>query len=216
MRPSVTIPFIALLELLSGGQLREILLDKGCLIPVAIHNWAAEYPYAPQVTARMAYSENRVVVMFDVIEEHLKAVELNDNGKVWEDSCVEFFVANPIGEGYFNFECNAIGTLLAAYRTSRESADHFSAEQLSKIVRYGSLKREKIDVLGQNHWWVAISIPFELLGLKTAPDKIRANLYKCGDNLSQPHYLSWSAIELEKPNFHCPDFFGEIIFDTND
>ena len=43
--------------------------------------------------------------------------------------------------------------------------------------------------------------------------EIRANFYKCGDELDKPHYLSWNPINLEKPNFHCPEFFGTLFFE---
>ncbi len=42
---------------------------------------------------------------------------------------------------------------------------------------------------------------------------VKANFYKCGDELPEPHYLSWNPINLEKPNFHTPDFFGDIYFE---
>jgi hypothetical protein len=38
-----------------------------------------------------------------------------------------------------------------------------------------------------------------------------ANFYKCGDELSVPHYISWAPIEAEKPNFHRPDCFGKMV-----
>jgi hypothetical protein len=40
---------------------------------------------------------------------------------------------------------------------------------------------------------------------------MRGNFYKCGDKTIHPHYGCWSPIELPKPDFHCSDFFGEII-----
>ncbi|MBQ1777386.1 MAG: hypothetical protein IIZ93_04430 [Acidaminococcaceae bacterium] len=27
-----------------------------------------------------------------------------------------------------------------------------------------------------------------------------------------PHYLSWSMIDLDYPNFHCPEYFGRMQF----
>ena len=30
---------------------------------------------------------------------------------------------------------------------------------------------------------------------------IRANFYKCGDELQKPHFLSWNPIKIEKPDF---------------
>ncbi len=44
--------------------------------------------------------------------------------------------------------------------------------------------------------------------------KVRMNLYKCGDNLSKPHFLSWQPIDMPQPNFHVPQFFGEAEFAT--
>ena len=42
---------------------------------------------------------------------------------------------------------------------------------------------------------------------------MKANFYKCGDRLKQQHYLSWNPIDLPRPNFHCPEFFGELTFE---
>ena len=58
-----------------------------------------------------------------------------NNSPVWEDSCVEFFVQIPGEKYYYNFEFNCIGTALAARRTGREDAEHFSADKMAKIKR---------------------------------------------------------------------------------
>lgn len=208
------IPYIAQLEKLPVEQLRSMLQYEGRGLPISCNNWVDDYPYTPSVTAYMAYTDRYIALYFAVEECHVKAVEMENNGRVWEDSCVEFFVANPVGEGYYNFELNAIGTLLAAFRTSRESAVHFSEEQLSKVIRYTSFDHALIDICEQSSWWAVELIPFELLGLTIPPGGLRVNLYKCGDNLNQPHFLSWSPITLDKPNFHCPDFFGTLIFEN--
>ena len=42
---------------------------------------------------------------------------------------------------------------------------------------------------------------------------IKANFYKCGDELQTPHFLSWNPINIEKPDFHRPDFFGSLEFE---
>jgi Carbohydrate-binding family 9 len=41
----------------------------------------------------------------------------------------------------------------------------------------------------------------------------RANFQKCGDSLPSPHYLVWNYIESENPDFHRPEFFGEVEFE---
>ena len=205
--------FIRKIEQFRNDEIRLVMRDRVPSHKVACVNWE-EYPYAPEVTFRIAHSDDALAVMFEVEEDHLRAVAMSAEENVWEDSCVEFFVKNPVGEGYYNFELNAIGTLLAARRTSRESATHFSAAQLAEIVRYTAFDHAPIDICDQNSWWAVELIPFSLLGLSSPPAKLDVNLYKCGDNLDRPHFLSWSPITLDKPNFHCPEFFGEIIFDN--
>ena len=195
---------------MTNEKVREVMLDKVMPATVDCVNWP-EYPYAPKVECRVAYTTEALVVMFDVEEAHVRGVSLENNGPVWEDSCVEFFVANPCGEGYFNFEINCVGTLLAAYRRSRTDADMFDEERLAKVRHFGSLPHVGIDSEGDGQkWWIVEIIPFELLGLADVPKEIKANFYKCGDGCSKPHFLSWSPIALPQPNFHCPDFFGTV------
>ena len=202
--------FVSGVRNLSDARIREVML-KVAPNPVACVNWPEEFPYAPAVSVRVANSEDALVLMFEVEENHVKAVAMENNGNVWEDSCVEFFISNPAGEGYFNFEMNCIGTMLAAKRKTKTDAKHFGPETMSQIHNFGSLKHEVIDCQqdGQS-WWRVELIPFSVLGLEAAPGSLRGNFYKCGDNCAQTHFLSWSEIGLPQPNFHCPDYFGEI------
>jgi hypothetical protein len=200
--------YIAGVESLSNEALHQALsaLDKheiGCV------NWA-EFPYKPSAGFHIAYSDKAVAIMFEVTEDHVRAVAMENNGPVWEDSCVETFIKDPVGEGYYNIEVNCIGTKLAAHRLSRTDFELFDESRLSEIRCRGSLPHQKTDI--QNQEWTLLKvIPFSVLGLDKAPQSLNVNFYKCGDNCRQPHYLSWSPIALEKPNFHCPEFFGEII-----
>lgn len=175
-------------------------------------NWE-EFPYRPKVGFRIGYSDEALAIMFEVEEENIRATTMEDCGPVWEDSCCEFFIANPKGEGYFNFELNCIGTLLAAKRQSKTEFDFLSREQLEQIRRYSSLPHNPIDATApEQKYWVAEVIPFSILGLENAPDSLRANLYKCGDKCKTPHFLSHFPIGLPSPDFHCPAFFQEIGF----
>ena len=201
--------YIAGLESLSDEALHEAL---ACLESHAVANvnWK-EYPYSPAVNFKLGWSDKAIAVMFEVTEEHVKAVAMEDNGHVWEDSCVEFFVRHADGVHYCNFELNCAQTLLAAKRTSRHDPAYFTKEDLSGYRRFGSLKHEPIDMHGTDlKWWAVEVIPLGLLGYEKAPEALRANLYKCGDKCDQPHFLSWSPIDLPNPDFHCPDFFGTI------
>jgi hypothetical protein len=144
-------------------------------------NWK-EYPYAPQVSFHVAHTDKALVVLFDVKEDHVRAVSLEENGPVWEDSCVEVFLAVPGSEGYFNFETNCIGTSLASFRRSRSDADMFTPEQMAQIGTVASLPHESIDRKGEGQEWSMLKvIPFSLLGLSEKPATLKANFYKCGD-----------------------------------
>ena len=120
--------------------------------PLSCLNWK-EFPYAPEVSFHVAHTDKALVVLFDVKEDHVRAVSLEANGPVWEDSCVEIFLAVPGKEGYFNFETNCIGTSLAAYRRSKTDADMFGPEQLGQIGTVASLPHEVIDRQGEGQEW---------------------------------------------------------------
>ncbi len=203
--------FIRKIEQFRDNEIRLVMCDRVQSHAVACVNWA-EYPYAPEVTFRIAHSDDAIAVMFEVEEEHLRGVATSAEQKVWEDSCVEFFVESPSHDGYFNFEINCIGTLYAAHRTSRTEAHPFTSEQMAQIRRFGSLSSAPIDSRGAGQkWWMVEVIPFSLLGLKSAPAMLRCNFYKCGDKCDRPHFLSWAPIDMPEPNFHCPQFFGEVV-----
>ena len=202
--------FIRNIESLRNDEVRLVMRDRLEPIPVDCVNWEA-YPYAPRVSVRVAHSDAALALLFEVEEDHLRAVTTSSNGPVWEDSCVEFFVQNPAGEGYFNFEINCIGTALAAFRRSRSDADHFDEERMARVRHFGSLPHEPIDQVGEGQrWWMVEIIPFSLLGLERTPKSLKCNFYKCGDGCLKPHFLSWSPIASAEPNFHCPEFFGHI------
>ena len=193
-------------------------VDKGfaakasfCKLRLECVNWAKEFPYCPQVVLYLAHDEEKLLVCFEVQEKNARAVTLEPNGPVWEDSCVEVFLRVPGEPHYFNFETNCIGTGLAAKRLSRRACTHFTAEELSRIVRRSSLPREATDLKGDCRWSLEVEIPFSTLDCKACPEALEANFYKCGDKTEIPHFVSWSPIETAAPDFHRPEFFGTII-----
>lgn len=184
--------------------------------PIACCNWAEAYPYAPDVSFRMFHSGKYLFLRFDVAERYTAARVTEDNGRVWTDSCVEFFIATD-NSIYYNFETTCIGKLLLGARKSRTEAEHASEPILKSIRRYTSLpglpfaERE-----GDNCWQVTLAIPPQALFRHGLSDwsglEARINLFKCGDDLSHPHFLSWQPIRSEKPDFHRPEFFAPVRF----
>lgn len=180
--------------------------------PVATVNWE-EFPYRPSVQFRLAHTDDSLLLHFQVREASVRATAPADNGRVWEDSCVEFFSV-PAGDGvYYNLECNCAGTLLVGAGAAREGRQRAPQAVLDRVQRWASLGREPFaERIGACSWEVALIIPASTFFLHElgsfAGCDIRANFYKCGDLLPTPHFLSWNPIDLPKPDFHCPQFFG--------
>ena len=89
---------------------------------------------------------------------------------------------------------------------------------MKSISRWSSLGSEPFEEkVGECSWESALVIPVSaLFGHQVTlldGQKMRANFYKCGDLLQTPHFLSWNAIQLPEPKFHCPEFFGTITFE---
>ena len=184
--------------------------------PIACLNWPEEYPYAPTAAFSAFHTGDELFLRFDVEERCTMALVAEDNGPVWTDSCVEFFIA-PDGEGYYNFETNCIGRMLLEYHPAHANTVRAHAETLAGIRRMPSLGGEPFaERQGGNRWSMTLVIPPRALfrhrivrwdGLRAT-----ANLYKCGDGLSSPHFLSWRPITAPRPDFHRPEFFECIQF----
>ena len=184
---------------------------------IACCNWPAECPYAPQVSFRMFHTGAWLMLRFDVAERYTMARVTEDNGRSWTDSCVEFFIS-PDGKEYYNFETTCAGRLLLAWHKSRHEAEQAPREVLDAVKRYTSLPFGETfeERVGDNRWSLTLAIPPRALFRHRIDDwsgaKASMNLYKCGDELSHPHFLSWKSIETEKPDFHRPEFFAEVAF----
>ena len=207
---SLRVPFIADFEEVDLDTALEL---EGARFQVDQVNWPATYPYAPLCAGRIARTEESLIVDFRVSGLDIRAQNTEDNGKQWEDSCVEFFVENPDGSEYYNFEVNPLGKVLAARGAGRENRVKRPAEEMAQILRTARYEGAQDFQGGIWDWRVTLIVPFELLGAdpENLPEKLRANFYKCGDETAHPHFLSWSPIETESPDFHRPEFFGELI-----
>ena len=185
---------------------------------IANVNWKDSYPYCPQVEFGIAYTDKAILLHYQVTEESVRAVAGHDNGPVWEDACVEFFSMLGGDDIYYNVECNCTGTLLVGAGATRSNRQHAPQEVLDLVSRWASLGKDDFEErIGTCSWEVALVIPFSTFFLHDIQSlegkSVRANFYKCGDKLQMPHFLSWNPIDLPKPDFHCPAFFGLLQFD---
>lgn len=180
-------------------------------------NWKETYPYRPITLFNIARSNDGIFIKYSVRGSMLRAIFSNDLDPVNEDSCVEFFCKLPDSDSYMNFEFNCIGTCNASKRKSKtEGVVRYTLDELAQIKRYPSIGRRAFNEMeGMFEWELTVKIPFTLMGIDPTnlPKKMMGNFYKCADGTDSPHYVSWSPIKTEKPNFHCPEFFGELIFE---
>lgn len=170
------------------------------------------------------YDKEGLHLIFRVHDQYVRSVQTELNGPVCSDSCVEFFVKPKVDKGYINFEVNCGGTLLASYiEDHTRSSDGFAKYQMLTVADaqmlsvYHSMPETVEPELTEPTTWInQLFIPFALfekyvgeLG-EISGQTWRANLYKCGDNTSHPHWASWNPVN--ELNFHLPECFGTIKF----
>ncbi|HLP71568.1 MAG TPA: carbohydrate-binding family 9-like protein [Bacteroidales bacterium] len=201
----------------SMGKISE-LLDTGKRHKISTLNWKDKgFTYMPDVDFSIAYSDNEIFIKYFVTEEYFKAEKTESNQNVYEDSCVEFFVS-PENDGiYYNFEFNALGTCLMGSGHSRADTTRVDPAIISRIRRLPQPGiRPTTETKGKFSWTLTVAIPFDaffhhkVTGLKGKT--LRANFYKCGDMLTVPHFVTWNAVVTENPDYHRPEFFGEVKF----
>ena len=178
-------------------------------------NWPESFPEKPEVSVEVSNDHEALYLHYRVKGEQLRAVTTEDQGPVWEDSCVEFFCQVPGDKHYCNFECNCIGSMVGSRRLGRaEEVVPFSPDEMGTIERKCTFPREAFEEKdGLFAWEVELRIPLRLIFREKKPafpQTLKANVYKCADKTKKPHFVSWQPIELPKPDFHCPQFFGEI------
>lgn len=206
------VPFLPTLDVLDLSSVGFLMETKAQRESIDVINWE-EYPYKPVVAFDIARSEKNLYIRYFVRGNSLKAYYEMDGSPVYTDSCVEFFMKQTDDAEYYNFEFNCIGTCDASRRQSRDLKVSLTCAEYASIRRYSSLEHIPFpEKRGVHIWELVVSIPFTVMGLDPAnlPEKIMGNFYKCADDTENPHFVSWNPINLPKPNFHCPEFFGEI------
>lgn len=176
--------------------------------------------YRPKTEVKMFYTEQDFRIQFIATEEKVRAVNTVPNSRVYQDSCVELFLQADCenDENYINFEINAIGTTILQIGKNLSERIFLDLNDKDKLnIKTDVLKENISDFDNYKPWKVEFEIPFTLLKKyfpKFNPikgNKIKCNFYKCGDKTTSSHYACLNNIEYNKPSFHRPEFFKEII-----
>lgn len=203
----------------SAAEIPAALLAAGITYtPVENVNWPESYPYKPKMEFALAHTGDALLIHYRVEEQSVRAVALKDQEHIWEDACAEFFIM-PADDGfYYNLECNCAGKLLIAVGKDRNERKPAPKEVMQGVDRWASLGTEPFDTRNEpTKWELTLRVPITTFFLHKLNGfdgmKAKGNVYKCGDNLPVPHFISWSPIKTENPDFHRPEFFGEIVFE---
>ena len=194
--------------------------------PVDISPWG--HDFRPVTLAAASYDKEGVNVYLRSYEQNIRCVEFGRNAPVHNDSCLEFFFAPlwPDVKSYFNFEMNPAGALYTGFSPTGLRAN--TAPVADEIpAEYFGLKTAVIHGTGDGgegegyngspaYWEAAFYVSYEYIkGFLPQFNpgeckKIAANFYKCGDLTENEHYLAWSEVKTPAPDFHVPEYFGEL------
>lgn len=169
-----------------------------------------------RVKARFAaaYNDSALMFLFQTDDAPRICRHFGDQAAVSCDSCVEAFIEPVPGGRYYNIEVNIGESINSSRRFSRHDSIHLTSDELATIGRHVSVPQSSEIFEPGNHysWTCRINVPWTLLGVKPEPGMVlRANFYACASDAVPPYYLSWAPIDSERPDFHRPEFFGEIV-----
>lgn len=178
-------------------------------LTIDTYKWT-DNDYKPIVEVFLCHNNDKLKVKFIAYEKDIYIKSFEDNGRIWCDSCVEFFI-RPFedDERYINFEINPVRAMIMSIGEDRN-------ERKALVFDYKSQLNVKTDS-HSGFWTVQFEISFDMLckifenkkRLKSG-DTIYGNFYKCGDETPDPHFGMWNEID-GPPNFHQSQYFGELI-----
>ena len=159
---------------------------------------------------QLCYDDEYLYVHQRAIEKDIRAENTGPLSPVHEDSCMEFFFMPEGASNYFNFEINPNGCLCS--QIGPDMKDRIDLVRPDDAAYFDIHTGRTAD-----GWEVFYRIPLRYIRFFYPDYSFRgtlfANMYKCGDKTVHPHYLSWTDIPLDKPNFHCPEYFGKLRFE---
>lgn len=178
---------------------------------IADYAWEDRYPDRYPAFARVGWNEDGLYVLMYALENPIRTAVTEWGSAQCTDSCMEFFVC-PFPEKddrYLNIEVNPLPTAHIGLGSGRHE----------RHVYTGPI--EGMDIVSSTHngkyWAVSYRIPASLIqkvyGMKLESGlKMRANFFKCSEAI-HPHFGTWNHVGTKRPDFHTPDYFGELVLE---
>ena len=170
-----------------------------------------------QTAAKLFWDDKNLYVAFLCEDAHIWAEHTERDDPVCHDDAVEVFVSpNPDSlKNYFNFEFNAIGTILDGSPYYKNKSSKWNAVGVrTACTHQGTLNRDSDT---DTSWMIEIAIPLDNFApfAKNIPPKDgdvwRLNLNRCGGKIN-PQYSQWADSGTPKPAFHVQEGFGIVRF----
>lgn len=189
--------------------------DGSLIIQTDIDKDPWNFGSLPETHAKLSFLEGEgFLVEMWCYETGMRAVNLEPDSPVYEDSCMECFL-NFYPEQrsqYLNFEVNANGAMLCQVGEGKAGRVFIREKGFAQP----DTEVEIADGAEKPFWKVSYLIPLSLIGQVygrcdfVPGHRLAGNFYKCGDKTVGVHYGCWNAIEALKPNYHLPEFFGSL------
>lgn len=181
---------------------------------LTVYPWKLPGDYRPKTFAQAAIVKGKgFLVKMTCYEKNPKAVITEFYSTVCFDSCMECFFMMGEGGKYVNLEMNSAGVSHIGLGEGR----HGRVPVTDFIHAFPPIRNTK----DSEKWTAAALFTFDeleaLFGVKEEElvkgYSFRANFYKCGDKTEFEHYGMWSKVDWPTPDFHRPEFFGEMVIE---
>ena len=189
----------------------NIVPDWDAIPVMPIDNFLWLDPVDVTAQAQICWDDEAFYVRMKALEPKLRMQESGLVPEVCRDSCFEFFFQPTDRPEYMNFEMNPDCSVWLGYGVDGEKRMRLLIPKVDTLLS----ARGTFTFDG---WRLTYKIPFSFLRIfypEFAPKEgmcIRGNIYKCGERTTTPHFMAWNPIVSKKPNFHLPEFFGNLVF----
>ncbi|HKL58696.1 MAG TPA: carbohydrate-binding family 9-like protein [Sphaerochaeta sp.] len=167
-----------------------------------------------EASVRLSHEGRFLFLRYTIQEPQLRRMCTEHNQKVYTDSCMEIFLQREGDEEYVNFEFSASTKALVGKGKERAGRTLYPSFVLEQIPITLTLLENNNN---QSRYRLDVAIDLVLFGLMKEGEtasfiKLKGNMYKCGDELKEPHHLCYAPIGTLKPDFHTPTYFVPFTF----
>lgn len=168
--------------------------------------------YAPFSFAQATWSENGLTLRMQTDEKPRFATLRGFTEEVYTQNAIELFLMpDPANDArYYNWEFSPAGAMFHSIGEGRPGRTPLCPDGWEKLFRVET----EVSAAG---WGLTFYVPFTYIKehfpafAPKAGHAMRGNFFKIADRTDTPHYGCWAYVGTETPDFHSPDYFGDIL-----